>query len=223
MTDLAASIDHTLLKADATRAEIQRLCDEALELGFAAVCVNPIWVAPCAGRLSGSAVRVCAAVGFPLGANRTETKVDEARRAVEQGATEMDVVIQLGLLRSGEDEAVEGDLRAVVEAAGQARVKAILETSLLAYDEIVRAARRAEAAGAHFVKTSTGFGSRGATVADVELLRRTVSPALGVKASGGIRARRDALALLAAGATRLGTSAGVAMVRGIPDQGGDWP
>src|SRR5207249_4482062 len=156
-------------------------------------------------------------------ANRTETKVDEARRAVEQGATEMDVVIQLGLLRSGEDEAVEGDLRAVVEAAGQARVKAILETSLLAYDEIVRAARRAEAAGAHFVKTSTGFGSRGATVADVELLRRTVSPALGVKASGGIRARRDALALLAAGATRLGTSAGVAMVRGIPDQGGDWP
>ena len=216
MTDLAASIDHTLLKADATRAEIQRLCDEALELGFAAVCVNPIWVAPCAGRLSGSAVRVCAAVGFPLGANRTETKVDEARRAVEQGATEMDVVIQLGLLKSGEDEAVEEDLRAVVEAAGQARVKAILETSLLAHDEIVRAA-------AHFVESSTGFGSRGATVADVVLLRRTVSPALGVKASGGIRARRDALALLAAGATRLGTSAGVAMVRGIPDQGGDWP
>ncbi len=211
---LASRIDHTLLAPAATAADVERFCAEALELGFATVCVNPVWVSRCVARLTGSPVLVCTVTGFPLGAHLSEIKALEARRAVEQGASEVDMMAWLGALRAGDHAAVERDIAAVVGAAGPARVKVILETACLEHDEKVTGARLAVAAGAAFVKTSSGF-SGGATVEDVRLLRATVGPAVGVKASGGIRTRDQALALLAAGATRLGTSAGVAIVRGV--------
>ena len=217
MSDLARLIDHTLLRPEATREDIERLCREARELGFAAVCVNPVWVERCAERLRGSTVKVCGVVAFPLGAQLSEVKAHEARGAVEQGAEELDMVIHLGALKGADDRAVESDVRGVVEAAGpRAIVKAILETSLLSRDEIVRGARLAEAAGARFVKTGTGFAAAGATVETVELLRGVLGPNVGVKAAGGIRTREGALALVRAGASRLGTSAGVEIVRGAP-------
>ena len=217
MSDLARLIDHTLLRPEATREEIDRLCQEAQDLGFAAVCVNPVWVERCAERLRGSAVKVCGVVAFPLGAHLSEVKAHEARRAVEQGADEVDMVIHLGALKGGDDRAVESDLRGVVEAvAPRAIVKAILETSLLTREEIVRGARLAEVAGARFVKTGTGFAAGGATVETVELLRSVLGLGVGIKAAGGIRTHDQALALVRAGATRLGTSAGVRIVRGAP-------
>ncbi len=210
---LAPLIEHTLLKPDAARADVERLCGEAVRFGFAAVCVNSAHVAACARLLRGSRVRVCVTVGFPLGAQLPEVKAYEARRAVEEGASEVDMVMNLGTLKSGDDALVEADIRGVVRAAGPgAAVKVILETALLTREEKVRAALIARAAGAAFVKTSTGFGPGGATVEDVRLLRETVGPDMGVKASGGIRTRREAEAMVAAGANRIGTSSGVALV-----------
>lgn len=213
MEDVARHIDHTLLKANATLAEIEQLCQEAKTHGFASVCVNGLWVRRCAELLAGTPVAVCTVVGFPLGASAPEVKAFEARRAIEDGACEVDMVLSVGALKSGQDDFVRADIAAVREVcrAMGAKLKVILETCLLTDDEKVRACRAAVAAGADFVKTSTGFSTGGATVADVELMRRVVGPAIGVKASGGVRTRDDAKAMLAAGATRLGASASVAI------------
>ena len=212
---IARYIDHTLLKADATPAQIVRLCAEAREHSFASVCVNASHVALCARLLAGSAVAVCTVVGFPLGATTTATKVFETHDAIAAGAREIDMVIPIGQLKAGDYEYVLNDLRQVVEAshAGGAICKVIIETALLNEAEKVAASLLAVKAGADFVKTSTGFSTGGATLADVALMRRTVGPDIGVKAAGGVRGYRDALAMIAAGATRLGASAGVAIVR----------
>ncbi len=213
--ELARLIDHTLLKAEATPAEIERLCDEALQYEFASVCVNACYVAQAAEALRGSRVHVCAVVGFPLGATLTCVKVFEANEAMRLGASEIDMVIGIGALKSGDDSAVEADIRAVTEGAhrNQAICKAILEAGLLTEDEKVRACRAALNAGADFVKTSTGFGHGGATVEDVRLMRGVVGAKMGVKASGGIRTLRDCEQMLAAGATRIGTSSGVKIMQ----------
>jgi deoxyribose-phosphate aldolase len=213
---LASYIDHTLLRPDATQAQIDQLCAEARAHCFASVCVNGAWVRRCAEVLSGSGVLVCAVVGFPLGAMATEAKAYEARRAIEDGACEIDMVLAVGALKSGLDDVVQRDIAAVAEVCHRlsARLKVILETGLLEDAEKVRACRLAQAAGADFVKTSTGFAKGGATVADVELMRRTVGPVLGVKASGGVRDQHTAESMIAAGATRIGASASVAIVRG---------
>jgi len=215
---LAARIDHTLLRPEATPGDIERLCEEALRYGCAAVCVNPIYVARAAARLAGTPVKVATVVGFPLGASLTAVKVAEAALAISQGAREIDMVLPVGLLKAGEIEAVRADLQAVAavcRAAG-ALCKVILETALLTAEEKVLAARLAVEAGADFVKTSTGFGPGGATVEDVALLRRTVGPSIGVKAAGGIRTAEQAIAMLEAGADRLGTSATVAILEALP-------
>ncbi len=212
---IARYIDHTLLKADATPAQIVRLCAEAREHSFASVCVNASHVALCARLLAGSAAAVCTVVGFPLGATTTATKVFETNDAIAAGAHEIDMVISVGQLKAGDYEYVLHDIRQVVEAshAGGAICKVIIETALLNDAEKVAASLLAIKAGADFVKTSTGFSTGGATVADVALMRRTVGPDIGVKAAGGVRGYRDALAMIAAGATRLGASAGIAIVR----------
>ena len=211
--DLAPLIDHTLLKPDATRADIERLCAEASEHRFATVCVYSGWVPLCVERLRGSRIGVCTVAGFPHGAQHTEIKVFETARAIELGASEVDVVLAIGLIKSGELNAAENELKAVVKAAGPgARIKAILETALLTSEEKMAAAKLAQAAGAAFVKTSTGFAAGGATEDDVRLLRMTLGPTMGIKASAGIRTAASALALVRAGATRIGTSAGVAIV-----------
>lgn len=214
LRELAAAIDHTLLKPEATREQIRRLCREAREFGFAAVCVNPFWVEEAASQLAGFSVVVATVVGFPLGASTSEAKLFEARQSLEQGARELDVVVNLGLLKGGEDRLFGEELARLVALAheGGARVKAILETCLLTEEEKVRATQLAVEAGVHFLKTSTGFGGGGATVEDVALLRRLAPPQVGVKASGGIRTFAQARAMLAAGATRLGTSSGVAIM-----------
>jgi deoxyribose-phosphate aldolase len=214
--DIAKYIDHTLLRPDATYDQVTKLCNEAREFGFASVCVNPCYVRHCAGLLRGSSVKVCTVIGFPLGANVTETKALEARRAIREGATEVDMVINVGALKSGRDEIVYRDIRAVVEAAmdGGAICKVILETSLLTDDEKVRACQAARRARADFVKTATGFGPGGATADDVALMSRAVSGTkMGVKASGGIRNLQDAEQMIRAGATRIGASAGVRIVK----------
>ncbi|ADN02711.1 deoxyribose-phosphate aldolase [Spirochaeta thermophila] len=211
-TTLAKMIDHTLLKPTATRAQIEALCDEAVRYGFASVCVNSWWVPLAAKRLSGSGVMVCTVVGFPLGAASTEAKAYEAAQAVVQGAREVDMVINLGLLKGGEYDLVREDIRAVVDAAAEAHVKVIIEACYLSDEEKRRACLLAEEAGAHFVKTSTGFGPSGATVEDVRLMREVVGESLGVKAAGGIRSLETALAMIEAGASRLGTSSGVSIV-----------
>jgi deoxyribose-phosphate aldolase len=212
---LAAAIDHTLLRADATAREVERLCDEARKHRFAAVCVNADWVKLCATRLSGSAVAVCSVVGFPLGADDPATKAFAARCAVQNGATEIDMVMAVGRLKGGDEVALYDDIAAVRQAVfGVACLKVIVETALLTDAEKVRACEIACAAGTDFVKTSSGFAGGGATTADVALLRKTVGPAIGVKASGGIKDRATAEAMLAAGANRLGASAGVAIVGG---------
>ena len=222
--DLASLIDHTLLRPEATRADIERLCAEAREHRFATVCVYSSWVPLCVERLRGSPVGVCTVAGFPHGAQHTEIKAFETTRAIELGATEIDVVMAIGLLKSGELAAAEADLKAVVRAAGtRARIKAILETALLTRDEKIAAAKLAQSAGAAFVKTSTGFAGGGATDEDVRLLRMTLGPVMGIKASGGIRTAADALAMLHAGATRLGTSSGVAIVAGSRAASGAGP
>ncbi|MCC7173418.1 MAG: deoxyribose-phosphate aldolase [Planctomycetes bacterium] len=213
---LASYIDHTLLKPDATVAEVDKLCAEALEQKFASVCVNGTWVKRCSEILRGSGVLVCSVIGFPLGAMASEVKAYEARRAIEDGACEIDMVQNVGALKSGFDDFVERDIAMVVDVCHRmgSRLKVILETALLTDAEKVRACELAVRAGADFVKTSTGFSKGGATAADVELMRRTVGPRVGVKASGGVRDQAGANAMIAAGATRIGASASVTIVRG---------
>ena len=214
--DLASHIDHTLLKPDATCDEIDAMCSEAIEHGFASVCVNSSWVRRCAEILDGTGVLVCTVVGFPLGACLTESKSYEARRAIENGACEVDMVLAIGALKSGLDDVVHTDIASVAATCRSlgARLKVILETCLLSADEIVRASKIAKAAGAHFVKTSTGFSTGGASVEDVALMRDAVGPVVGIKASGGVRDRAGAEAMIEAGATRIGASASVAIVAG---------
>ncbi|MCM3702867.1 deoxyribose-phosphate aldolase [Paenibacillus macerans] len=208
-------VDHTLLKAEAGQAAILKLAEEAKQYGFASVCVNPVWVETAAEALKGSPVKVCTVIGFPLGASAPEVKAFEAAHAIRQGAGEVDMVINVGALKDGNDELVARDIAGVVEAAkGKALVKVIIEISLLTEEEIVRACRLSVSAGADFVKTSTGFSTGGATVEAVALMRKTVGPDMGVKASGGVRTLADAEAMIQAGATRLGTSAGVAIAQG---------
>jgi deoxyribose-phosphate aldolase len=212
---VAAMIDHTLLKPDATRAEIQKLCREAAEFHFATVCVNPCWVAESARLLRGSGVGVCSVVGFPLGATTPDVKQYETRRAIYDGAVEIDMVINVGALKSGDLRTVERDIEAVVEPCRQCGVvsKVIIEAALLNDDEKVTACTLSKAAGADFVKTSTGFGPGGATTADVALMRRVVGLDMGVKAAGGVRDLEGLKAMVAAGATRVGASAGVKIVQ----------
>lgn len=211
---VASLIDHTLLRPDACRADLERLCREAAAHGFATVCVNPRWVRDASVLLAGSGVRVCSVVGFPLGATLPDVKGYEARRVMRDGASEFDVVIDIGALKSGDLPAVSRDLEAVVGPARESGVltKVIIEAALLTDDEKVTACRLAQAAGADYVKTSTGFGPGGATVADVALMRRVVGPGVGVKAAGGVRDLETFRALVAAGATRIGSSAGVRIV-----------
>jgi len=209
--DWTRLIDHTLLKPEASDEDIKRLCAEAAQYRFASVCVNPTWVRAAACNLHGSGVPVCTVIGFPLGANLPDVKAYEARRAIFDGAREVDMVINIGALKSGDDCLVEFDIRSVVEAAHEynAICKVIIETALLTDDEKVRACLAAKKAGADFVKTSTGFSKGGATVADVALMRRTVGSELGVKASGGVKGLEDARKMVEAGATRIGASVGV--------------
>ncbi|MCA9322052.1 MAG: deoxyribose-phosphate aldolase [Planctomycetes bacterium] len=212
--DLAGLIDHTLLKPDGTRAEIDQLCREAAQHRFMSVCVNPTWVRHAAQRLTGSGVAVCTVIGFPLGANRSDLKAEEAKRAQDDGATELDMVINVGALKSGDLDLVRDDIRAVVATRRSGSlVKVIIETCLLTDEEKRTACRLARQAGADFVKTSTGFAGGGATAADIALMREVVGSALGVKASGGVRTRSDVEAMVAAGATRIGASAGVKIVQ----------
>jgi deoxyribose-phosphate aldolase len=213
--DLARLIDHTLLKPEATEPEIRRLCAEAKKHSFASVCVNPSWVALSSQLLAGTPVKVCTVIGFPLGATTPTAKAVETRDAIANGAAEIDMVINVGALKSGDDDLVCRDIEGVVGAArGSAIVKVILETALLTREEKIKACLLARRAGADFVKTSTGFSSGGATVEDIALMRETVGPAMGVKASGGIRDTATAAAMVAAGATRIGASASVAIVTG---------
>jgi deoxyribose-phosphate aldolase len=213
-TDLAGFIDHTLLTPDATADDIDRMCREAVEFDFASVCVNPYWVRRVAEHLSGSDVATCSVIGFPLGATPPAIKAMEARRALREGADEIDMVINIGALKSGDYDTVAADIAGVADACRErgAVCKVILETALLDDEEKVIASRLAKQGKADFVKTSTGFSSGGATVYDVALMREAVGPGMGVKASGGIRTREDAEAMIAAGATRIGASAGIAIV-----------
>jgi deoxyribose-phosphate aldolase len=221
--DLAKYIDHTALKPETTAAAIDQLCDEAARYEFASVCVNPTWVKRSAVNLRGTDVKVCTVIGFPLGANTAEIKAMEARRAIRDGAREVDMVINIGALKSGDHATVLTDIEKVVDSAHEAGaiVKVILETSLLTDEEKVIASSLAKQAKADFVKTSTGFGGGGATVYDVALMRETVGPDMGVKASGGVRTKSDVEDMIAAGATRIGASAGVQIVSGEEDGGGD--
>lgn len=207
-------IDHTLLKPDASQEQIETLIEEAKKYNFASVCVNPTWVNFAAQALKGTDVKVCTVIGFPLGANTPELKAFETSDAIQNGANEIDMVINIGALKSRNFDLVERDIRAVVEAAKGTLVKVIIETCLLTDDEKVKACQIAQKAGADFVKTSTGFSTGGATVEDVALMRKTVGPDMGVKASGGARSYEDALAFIKAGATRIGASSGVAIMEG---------
>jgi deoxyribose-phosphate aldolase len=209
--DWASLIDHTLLKPEASEADIRKLCDEAAQFGFASVCVNPSWVKKASEFLRGTSVPVCTVIGFPLGATLADVKAYEVRRAIFNGAREVDMVINIGALKSGDDCTVEDDIRAVAEAAHENGVlcKVIIETALLTDEEKVRACLASKNAGADFVKTSTGFAKGGATVEDVSLMRQVVGAALGVKASGGVKGIEDARAMFEAGATRIGASVGV--------------
>ncbi|MDH3745681.1 MAG: deoxyribose-phosphate aldolase [Acidobacteriota bacterium] len=222
--DLAAYIDHTKLGPETTSADIDRLCDEAKTFGFAAVCVNPVWVKQATSQLRGSGVAVASVVGFPLGANAPEVKAAEARRALRDGAREIDMVLNIGALKSGDHDLVERDIARVADACREvgAVCKVILETAVLSDEEKVIASRLAMSAKADYVKTSTGFGPGGATVFDVALMREAVGPVMGVKASGGIHTAEEVREMIAAGATRIGASAGVEIVGGSTsaDKGG---
>lgn len=211
---VAKLIDHTLLKPDATRAELVKLCEEARTHRFASVCINTTWVTLCVELLKGSGVMTICVVGFPLGAATSRAKAAETREAIANGAAEIDMVVNLGFLKSGEHDKVFDDIRAVVEAASGRPVKVILETHLLTREQKIAACALSRAAGAAFVKTSTGFSGGGATVEDIKLMRQVVGPDMGVKASGGVRTAEDARNMVAAGATRLGASASVAIVTG---------
>ena len=209
---MAAMIDHTILKAVAKRQDVEKLCAEALANNFASVCVNPVHVPLAAKLLKGSSVEVCTVVGFPLGATSHEVKAQEAAWTVKEGATEVDMVIDIGAAKEGRFDDVEADISGVVAASKPAIVKVILEVCYLTEDEIVACCKAAVRSGAHFVKTSTGFGDSGATVEAVSLMRKTVGPDIGVKAAGGIRTAKDALAMVEAGASRIGCSAGLAIM-----------
>jgi deoxyribose-phosphate aldolase len=215
--EVARYIDHTLLKPDATRDEIMKVCEEGVRYGFASVCINPIWVREAACALRGSGVKVCTVIGFPLGSNAPDTKAYEARRAIFDGANELDMVINVGALKSGDHDLVSRDIRGVVEVAHEVGYicKVIIETALLNDDEKVSACLIAKEASADFVKTSTGFSSGGATAADVALMRRAVGGQMGVKASGGVRDLKQAQEMIRAGATRIGASVGVKIVQEI--------
>jgi len=214
-SDLAQMIDHTLLKPEASKKEIQKLCEEAKTFGFASVCVNPYYVSLAARLLRGTPVKVCTVAGFPLGANITDVKAQEARMAVRDGAQEIDMVINVGALKSGDYNIVEDDIRKVIKACGPLTItKVILEAALLTDEEKIKGCLLAKSAGAHFVKTSTGFGPGGATVEDVALMRKVVGEEMGVKASGGIRSYEEAIKMVKAGASRIGASASVKIVAG---------
>ncbi|MCQ2815525.1 MAG: deoxyribose-phosphate aldolase [Bacilli bacterium] len=205
-------IDHTLLKQDATPEMIVKLCEEAKEFDFMSVCVNPSYVPLASSLLLNTDVKVCTVIGFPLGMNFTRTKIDEARLAIDQGADEIDMVINAGMLKAGHDDYVEQEIRMLKDVAGEKILKVIIETCLLTDEEKVRACLAAKNAGADFVKTSTGFSTGGATVHDVELMRKTVGPNMGVKASGGVRTHEDLLNMVKAGASRIGTSNGTKII-----------
>ncbi|HEY9576899.1 MAG TPA: deoxyribose-phosphate aldolase [Pseudobacillus sp.] len=214
--DIAKTIDHTLLKAETTKEEVKKLCEEARAYEFASVCVNPVWVAHASEQLKGTKVKVCTVIGFPLGATTTAVKAFETKDAIENGATEVDMVINIGALKAGDDETVLKDIQAVTASArGKALTKIIIETSLLTDEEKERACRLSVEAGADYVKTSTGFSTGGATEEDVRLMRKTVGPDIGVKASGGVRSQEDAVNMIKAGATRIGASSGVKIVQGL--------
>ena len=217
--DLAAMIDHTLLKPDALPQDIETLCREAVEWRFCSVCVNSCHVKACTAALADTDVKVCAVVGFPLGAMATSAKAFEASRAVADGAAEIDMVINIGLLKFGDTQAVAGDIQAVKAACGTAVLKVILETGLLTQEEKVTACNICKDLDVGFVKTSTGFGHGGATIEDVRLMRETVGPDIGVKASGGVKDMNTALEMVRAGASRLGTSSGVAIAKGTAEAG----
>ena len=219
-TEVARRIDHTLLKGDATRADHVKLCEEARKYRFASVCINTTWVPLCKGLLQGAGVMTICVVGFPLGAATSRAKAAETREAIANGADEIDMVINLGLLKSGDHTAVHDDIRQVVEAAAGRPVKVILETHLLSREQKIAACAISKAAGAAFVKTSTGFSGGGATVDDIRLMRQVVGPEMGVKASGGVRNTADAHAMIGAGANRIGASASVAIVTGGTSKGG---
>ena len=211
--DTAKYIDHTLLKPEAVKSQIEQLCDEAVKYGLYSVCVNPYWAEFCAKKLRGTGVKVCCVVGFPLGATSSRTKGFETRHVIEDGADEVDMVINIGALKSGELDAVEEDIRHVIRAARSTTVtKVIIETCLLTDDEKVLACEISKKAGADFVKTSTGFSKGGATAKDIALMRRVVGPKMGVKASGGVRSFEDARLMIESGATRIGASASVKIV-----------
>ncbi|EOH96568.1 deoxyribose-phosphate aldolase [Enterococcus moraviensis ATCC BAA-383] len=213
-------IDHTILKADAKEEDVLRIIEEAKKYEFFSVCINPCWVALAKEHLAETSVDVCTVIGFPLGANTSEVKAYEATEAINNGATEVDMVINVGALKSKQYKKVLKDIQAVVEAAkGKALVKVIIETALLTDEEKIKVCELAKEAGADFVKTSTGFSTGGATVADVALMRKTVGPDMGVKASGGIHNEAEAKAMIDAGATRIGTSAGVAIMEGSTGAG----
>jgi len=213
--ELNKTIDHTLLKPEATEAQIKMLCKEAAEYDFMSVCINPTWVKKAAELLSGTDVKVCTVIGFPLGANTSEVKAFEAENAIQNGATEVDMVINIGALKGGNDALVQSDIESVVNVSkGRALSKVIIETALLTNEEKIRACELAKKAGADFVKTSTGFSTGGATLEDIKLMRATVGPDMGVKASGGVRTTEDAKQFIEAGATRLGSSNGLAIVKG---------
>lgn len=216
-SEIAALIDHTLLRADAAESDIRKLCEEALEFQFASVCVNPFWVPLCGKLLRGGNSRVCTVISFPLGASATIAKICESEAMLEVGAQELDMVMNIGALKSGLLDVVEADIRAVVETTHESRgtCKVIIETSLLTTEEKVLASRIAKDAGADFVKTSTGFSTSGATAADVRLMREIVGATTGVKASGGIRTLEDLRAMVAAGANRIGSSSGVKIIHEV--------
>lgn len=216
---LASYFDHTILKPAATTADVELICKEAIEYSFFSVCINPCRVSLAAKLLADSPAKTCSVIGFPLGSNTTSLKAEETRQAISDGADEIDMVINIGALKENNRAFVEQDIRAVVDAAQGRVVKVILETCLLEESEIVTACKLSQNAGAHFVKTSTGFGGGGATVSDVELMKKTVGKKLKVKASGGIKTLADARALIAAGADRIGASAGVDIIKEVLDSG----
>ena len=206
-------IDHTLLAPDATESQIKKLCQEAKQYHFASVCVNPCWIKVCAEELKGTDSKVCTVIGFPLGATSTKSKEEEIKQAILDGATELDMVINIGWLKDHKDDLVEHEIHSLKELCGKLVLKVIIETCLLTDEEKVRVCLLAKKAGADFVKTSTGFSKGGATVHDVKLMRETVGPEMGVKASGGVRSKEDMVNMVEAGATRIGTSHGIELVK----------
>ena len=212
-------VDHTILKPEITQEQVEKILSEAKEYDFASVCVNPTWVSLAAESLKDSDVKVCTVIGFPLGANTSAVKAFETKDAIANGADEIDMVINIGALKAGNDALVLDDIKAVVDASGDKLVKVIIEACLLTDEEKVRACQLSKEAGADYVKTSTGFSTGGATVADVALMRKTVGPDMGVKASGGARSYEDAIAFIEAGASRIGASSGVAIMNGAQADG----